>query len=131
DALSDNTWVNQATVYTHGIGAVAAYGSRRGADGEPAFFEASIPASGVLTDQSDYEPRVYFGERSTQYSIVGAPEGATPVELDYPADDQEGSGQVNYTFSGDGGPSVGNFFNRLLYAIKFQDEQIVLADTLN
>lgn len=131
EALSDNTWVNQATVYTHGIGAVAAYGSRRGADGEPAFFEESIPASGVLTDQSEYEPRVYFGERSTQYSIVGAPEGATPVELDYPADDQEGSGQVNYTFSGDGGPSVGNFFNRLLYAIKFQDEQIVLADTLN
>ena len=131
NALSENTWVNQATVYTHGFGVVAAYGSRRGPDGEPAFFEASIPASGVLSDQSDYEPRIYFGERSTQYSIVGAPEGADPIELDYPADEEEGSGQVNYTFSGDGGPSVGNFFNRLLYAIKFQDEQIVLADTLN
>lgn len=131
DALSDNTWVNQATVYTHGIGVVAAYGSRRGPDGEPEFFEASIPASGVLTDQSEYEPRVYFGERSSQYSIVGAPKGANPIELDYPADDQEGSGQVNYTFTGDGGPSVGSFFHRLLFAIKFQDEQIVLADTLN
>ena len=85
----------------------------------------------MLSEQSEYEPRVYFGERSTQYSIVGAPEGADPVELDYPADEEEGSGQVNYTFSGDGGPSVGNFFNRLLYAIKFQDEQIVLADTVN
>jgi uncharacterized membrane protein (UPF0182 family) len=131
NAQSDSTWVNQATVYTHGIGVVAAYGSRQGQDGEPVFFEDSIPASGVLTEQSEYEPRVYFGERSTQYSIVGAPEGADPVELDYPADEDEGSGQVNYTFTGQAGPSVGNLFNRLLYAIKFQDEQIVLADTVN
>ena len=131
DAQSDSTWVNQATVFTHGIGAVAAYGSRRGPDGEPAFLEEGIPPSGVLSDQSEYEPRIYFGERSTQYSIVGAPEGADPVELDYPADEEGGSGQVNYTFTGDGGPSVGDFFSRLLYAIKFQDEQIVLADTVN
>ncbi|WP_029088879.1 UPF0182 family protein [Brevibacterium album] len=131
DALADSTWVNQATVYTHGIGAVAAYGSRQGGDGEPVFFEDNIPASGLLTEQSDYEPRVYFGERSTQYSIVGAPEGADPIELDYPADEDEGSGQVNYTFTGDAGPRVGDLFHRLLYAIKFQDEQIVLADTVN
>ncbi|MCL7660316.1 UPF0182 family protein, partial [Klebsiella pneumoniae] len=44
---------------------------------------------------------------------------------------KSGSGQVNNTFSGDGGPSVGNVFNRLAYALKFQDEQILLSDALN
>lgn len=62
---------------------------------------------------------------------MGAPEGADPREIDYPADNEDGGAQVYNTFKGDGGPSVGNFFNRLLFAIKFQDEQIVLSDALN
>ena len=44
---------------------------------------------------------------------------------------KSGAGHVNNTFTGDGGPSVGNFFNRLVYALKFQDEQILLSDAIN
>ncbi|GAA4284061.1 UPF0182 family protein [Brevibacterium daeguense] len=125
---ADSSWINQAVVYTHGFGVVAAYGNRQGADGQPAFLEANIPPTGEL---GEYEPRIYFGEQSPRYSIVGAPEGSTPREIDYPADGEDGSAQVYNTFAGDGGPSVGSFFNRLLFAIKFQDEQIVLSDALN
>ncbi|RAC16034.1 UPF0182 family protein, partial [Burkholderia multivorans] len=73
----------------------------------------------------------YFGESSPEYSIVGGPEGATPRELDYPSDEEGGSGQVNNPFQGDGGPSVGSLFNRLAYALKYQDEQILLSDAVN
>lgn len=125
---ADSSWLNQAVVYTHGFGVVAAYGNRQGGDGQPAFLEANIPPTGEL---GEYEPRIYFGEQSPRYSIVGAPEGADPREIDYPADNEDGGAQVYNTFKGDGGPSVGNFFNRLLFAIKFQDEQIVLSDALN
>ncbi|WGW10520.1 UPF0182 family protein [Saxibacter everestensis] len=124
---SDPSWYNQTIVYTHGFGVVAAYGNQRASDGRPVFSESGIPSVGEL---GDYEPRIYFGERAPEYSIVGGPADGQKRELDYPADD-EPSGQVNYTFNGDGGPSVGNLFNRLLYAIKFQDEQIVLSDALN
>ena len=125
---ADSSWLNQAVVYTHGFGVVAAYGNRQGNDGQPAFLEANIPPTGEL---GEYEPRIYFGERSPRYSIVGAPEGAEPREIDYPADGEDGSAQVYNTFAGDGGPAVGSFFHQLLYAIKFQDEQIVLSDALN
>lgn len=125
---SDSSWLNQAVVYTHGFGVVAAYGNRQGGDGQPAFLEANIPPTGEL---GDYEPRIYFGEQSPRYSIVGAPDGTAPREIDYPSDTQDGGAQVYNTFQGNGGPSVGSFFNRLLYAIKFQDEQIVLSDALN
>lgn len=128
ESQAESSWLNQAVVYTHGFGVVAAYGNRQGNDGQPSFLEANIPPTGEL---GEYEPRVYFGERSPLYSIVGAPDGADPREIDYPADGDDGEAQVYNTFSGEGGPSVGNFFNRLVYAVKFQDEQIVLSDAVN
>ncbi|MGK9219397.1 MULTISPECIES: UPF0182 family membrane protein [unclassified Microbacterium] len=123
------TWNNTTLVYTHGYGMVAAKGNERTNEGEPVFIEGGIPSSGALSDL-EYEPRVYFGENNPEYSIVGAPEGADPVELDYPAG-EEGASQTNTTFSGDGGPSVGSFFNRVLYALKFQSEQILFSDYVN
>ncbi|MFH5824033.1 UPF0182 family protein [Georgenia sp. AZ-5] len=126
NGLGENqrTWVNDKTVYTHGFGAVAAYGNTLSSDGRPAFYEQGIPSTGEL---GEYEPRVYFGENSPEYSIVGAPEGTEPWELDYPDDDAP-NGQVNNTYTGNGGPSVGSFFNKLLYALKFGDMQILFSD---
>lgn len=121
------TWVNQRTVYTHGFGVVAAYGNTVQSDGTPAFWEQSIPSVGEL---GDYEPRVYFSPNSPLYSIVGAPEGAAPQELDYP-DDAAESGQVQTTFKGDGGPSIGNVWNKLLFAIKFGSTDIFFSSQIN
>jgi uncharacterized membrane protein (UPF0182 family) len=122
---ADNrNWVNDTTVYTHGFGVVAAYGNRLNLDGQPTFWEGGIPSSG---DMGEYEPRVYFGQKLPLYSIVGAPEGTTPWELDYPDDDSQ-NGQVNTTYAGDGGPSVGNFFAKLMYAIRFGEEQMLFSD---
>ncbi len=121
------TWVNRATVYTHGFGVVAAYGNAVRADGTPSWWESSIPSVGEM---GDYEPRVYFSKNSPEYSIVGAPEGAAPQELDYP-DDNAASGQVLTTFTGNGGPSVGNPWNKLLYAIKFSSTDIFFSSQTN
>ncbi|WP_199184288.1 UPF0182 family protein [Cryobacterium sp. Y62] len=122
-----NTWVNSKTVYTHGYGMVAAYGNQRSVDGQPVFLESGIPTSGAL---GDFEPRIYFGETSPEYSIVGDEEGANPIELDYPSG-EEGAGQTYTTFSGDGGPKLDNAFKKLIYALKFQSEQIFLAASVN
>lgn len=124
-------WQNSAVVYTHGYGLVAAKGNDRTNEGDPVFLERGIPASGFLTDQGDFQPRVYFGEYSPPYSIVGAPEGSDPVELDYPSGGDGASGEQKTTFEGDGGPSLGNVFNRLIYALKFQAEQILFSDYVN
>jgi len=120
----NRNWVNDTTVYTHGFGVVAAYGNRTSLEGQPSFWEGGIPSSGEM---ADYEPRIYFGQTLPIYSIVGAPEGTTPWELDYPDDSSE-NGQVNTTFKGDGGPSVGNIFEKLMFAIRFGEEQILFSD---
>lgn len=122
---NDNrNWVNDHTVYTHGYGIVAAYGNQVTADGQPRFFEYGIPTQGKLTESQKYEPRIYFSPKMTEYSIVGAPEGTDPWEFDYPT----GSDGALTTFDGDGGPSVGNIFSRLLYAIRFGSDQILFSD---
>ncbi|KNY07467.1 UPF0182 family membrane protein [Microbacterium sp. GCS4] len=123
-------WNNRAAVYTHGYGLVAAAGNQRTSDGEPVFLERGIPSSGFLTDQENFEPRVYFGENSPEYSIVGAPEGSDPVEIDYPRG-KDGSSETKTTFEGDGGPKIGNTFTKLLYALKFQSEQILFSNLVN
>lgn len=126
--LSEDSWYNRHIVYTHGYGAVAAYGNQRGPEGQPVFLQSGIPTSGAL---GEYEPRVYFGESSPEYSIVGGPEGGPTLELDYPRSSDEGAGNAMTTFSGEGGPSLGNIFNRLVYALQFQSEQIILSDAVN
>ncbi|WP_051425812.1 UPF0182 family protein [Jiangella gansuensis] len=120
-------WINEHTVYTHGFGVVAAFGNTRETDGAPAFAEEDIPTQGVL---GEYEPRIYFGENSPSYSIVGAPEGTDPVEYDIPEDPETGEERRN-TYDGSGGVPLGSFFNRLLYATRFQEANFLLSDRLN
>jgi len=129
DGIPDNqrNWANDHAVYTHGYGFVSAYDNTAESSGQPDFFESDIPPSGLLNIE---QPRIYFGELSPSFSIVGAPEGSPPVELDYP-DDASPTGQVNNTYQGDGGVSVGSLFNRLLFATKFQDSNILLTDLIN
>jgi uncharacterized protein len=121
------SWYNSTIVFTHGFGIAAAYGNKRDSDGKPVFLQSGIPSVGEL---GEFEPRVYFGANSPQYSIVGAPAGAEPLEFDFPAG-EDGQRETYSTFSGQGGPSVGNIFNRIAYALKFQSEQILLSDAIN
>ena len=127
--LGAQSWYNSSVVYTHGYGVVAAYGNKRTADGQPQFLESGIPSTG---DLGNFEPRIYFGENSPTYSIVGAAKGAPEIELDYPTGDSDtASDNETTTFDGDGGPKLDNIFKQLSYAIKFQSEQIVLSNAVN
>ena len=114
-------------VFTHGYGVVAAYENTLNSDGAPNFYESNVPPSGLLNIE---QPRVYFGEQSPSYSIVGSPAGVAPRELDYP-DDKSENGQTNNTYDGKGGVSVGNIFQRLMFAIRYQEPNIVLSNQLN
>ena len=122
----NSSWVNQHITYTHGYGVVAADASEVAAGGRPSFLLSGIPSSGPLTSEEDYEPRIYFGMNSPQYSVVGKEEGQPDRERDRPQD-ADSEQDTTYTFTGEGGPSVGNIFNQLAYAIKFGSTELVLS----
>ena len=120
-------WINDHLVYTHGFGLVAAYGNDRDIDGKPKFAVGNLPPTGAL---GKFEPRVYFGENVPNYSIIGGVKTETPVEFDYP-DDTSPNGQRNYTYTGSGGVPVGSLLHKVIFALKYQEQRILLSNLIN
>lgn len=119
--LPDQAWNNLHTVYTHGYGLVAAYGNQRSTSGDPVWIEKNLPPEGVLPD---YEGRIYFGENTSTFAIVGREADEQPIEFDTP----DGG---NNTYAGSGGVPMGDWFTRILYAAHFMDLNILLSDRVN
>lgn len=135
-------WLNKHLVYTHGNGFVAAPANRVNeavsddsnnvdGGGEPFFFVSDL--SNV--NSPDYkanapikvtQPRIYFGELIAQvdpdYAIVGSSDGQ-PREYD--------TAESKYTYAGDSGVSLGNWFNRLLYSVKYTERNLLLSGEIN
>ena len=132
DGLEDSqrNWANDHTVYTHGYGVVAARGNAVGPEGQPVWTVRDIPP--VTADESlDLnQPRIYYGENSPNYSIVGQPEGAEPVEVDIPQGTSDETA-TSFTYDGDGGVPIGGLFNQALYALKFGEPNILLSGRVN
>jgi hypothetical protein len=116
-------WINDHFLYTHGFGLVAARGNTVDVDGSPSYVSKDIPPTGQL---GAYEPRVYFGEESPDYSIVGAKAGSAPREFDT----EQAAGQNLNTYQGPG-VGVGSLWRRLLYAVKFREQKILLSSEIN
>ena len=120
-------WINDHLVYTHGFGFVAAFGNTVDTDGKPSFLVGDLPPTDGL---GEFQPRVYFGENFPNYSIVGGEKTENPVEFDYP-DDASPNGQRNYTYTGEGGVPVGSLLNKLLFAINYGEQRIILSNLIN
>ncbi|MGN6326816.1 UPF0182 family membrane protein [Pseudolysinimonas sp.] len=126
---SSPTWYNNTLVYTHGYGIVAAAGNQRTDNGQPVFLESGIPTTG---DLGITQPRVYFGENSPPYSIVGAKDNGKSIEFDYPSGsggDSSADGKTT-TYSANGGPKLDDFVKRLVYATKFQSSDILFSSSV-
>ena len=127
DGNPSRNWINDHLVYTHGFGFVAAFGNTVDADGKPNFLVGDLPPTKGL---GAFEPRVYFGENVPDYSIIGGKKSNEPVEFDYP-DDTSANGQKNYTYTGKGGVPVGSLLNKLIFAVKYGEQRILLSNLIN
>ena len=127
-------WSNLHTVYTHGNGIIAAFANQRPADDgtegtEIQWAEGQQANQNALSEATGgYESRVYYGEQSPDYSIVGKVEGAGDVELNLGG---ESDSSESTTYAGDGGVSVGSTMRKLLYAVKFGDPNFLLSERVN
>jgi uncharacterized membrane protein (UPF0182 family) len=152
---SDQNWLNLHTVYTHGNGIIAAYANQRDRENRtPQDTDADDDrtqwAEGNAANQTDlaeavggFEDRVYFGERSPEYSVVGkASDDAPAVELNLrrstraaePTEQPDGEtppaaegSEGTTTYDGAGGVPINSMFRELLYAIRFGSTNFLLS----
>lgn len=129
-------WINKHTVYTHGNGFVAAPANRVNAaardaenisdsnSGYPIYAVSDIASLGSGRQVIPVEqPRVYYGEVIAQadpdYAIVGGAPGSAPREYD--------TDTSKYTYTGAGGVSIGNWFNRTVFATKVAQHKFLFS----
>ncbi|MDN5744330.1 MAG: UPF0182 family protein [Nocardioidaceae bacterium] len=137
---SDQNWTNLHTVYTHGEGLIAAYANRINREDEAngrIVWAEGIRGEGNtggndLTSEEEFEGRVYFGEQSPSYSIVGkSNDKSNDVELGLPKAGDAGDEATKTTYTGKSGVDVGGTFNQLMYAIKFGEPNFLLSGRVN
>ncbi|MET9934952.1 MULTISPECIES: UPF0182 family protein [unclassified Streptomyces] len=116
--IPKRNWINDHFTYTHGYGAIMAAGTQTDANGSPVFTEAGLPTTGQLPT---YEQRIYYGEKTDQYSIVGGPQR----ELDY-----EENGEKTTSYKEKSGVSLSSTFNRAAYAVAFSEPQILYSGAI-
>jgi len=118
---AQRNWINEHLTYTHGKGFVAAPANRV-EGGKPVFSEGNLPPTGPLNIS---ESRIYFGELSPEYSIVGT----NQTEIDGPAPGSLDS-QITTSYDGDGGVSIGSPFKRLVFAVRFGEKNILFSSDI-
>ncbi|MFE3070309.1 UPF0182 family protein [Streptomyces sp. NPDC059247] len=116
--IPKRNWINDHFTYTHGYGAIMASGTQTDANGSPVFTESGLPTTGNL---GTYQQRIYYGEKTDQYSIVGGPQ----KELDY-----EENGEKTTSYKEKSGVSLSSTFNRAAYAVAFSEPQILYSGAI-
>jgi hypothetical protein len=120
------TWQNTHLVYTHGFGAVASQVNTATAEGQPVFTLRDIPPVGAPALEGNGQ-RIYYGEGGpgdAAYLVVNS--GAD--ELDYQGAEGDDQEQVSYQYDGQGGIPVGGLFQKLLFAWRFRDVNLLISD---
>ncbi|WP_202239058.1 UPF0182 family protein [Actinacidiphila reveromycinica] len=133
--IPEKNWINDHFKYTHGYGVVAAKGTTVTGNGsatggvgaasdsdhagQPVYTEQGLPTAGAF---GPYTQQIYFGEQTTQYSIVGGP----TKELDYAAKKHE----VTTTYRGKGGVGLDNPVTRAAYAVAFGEPKILYSGAI-
>jgi uncharacterized membrane protein (UPF0182 family) len=115
------TWVNRHLIYTHGYGLAMSPVNEVTAEGLPQLMIKDVPPA-VDIDLKIDQPEIYFGEKTTEYILVQT----SAQEFDYPKGDKN----VYATYRGQGGVPISSFMRRLLFAIEFQDPQILFTTYL-
>lgn len=123
--LSDSadTYINKTLRYTHGFGVAMNAINRVSAQGQPEFLIKDIPPKSAEGVQTVKQPRIYYGELTDDYVVVGNDKYR---ELDY----SEGQEDIEFSYDGNGGVAL-TPLNRFLFAAKYADMRLLISDLVS
>ncbi|HEY2174542.1 MAG TPA: UPF0182 family protein [Mycobacteriales bacterium] len=122
---NQTNWINEHLVYTHGNGFVAAP-ANQAPGGLPNFTTGDLPTTGNIKVT---QPDIYYGELFGQdYAIVGKSSKQGNVEFDRPGPNGT---DIKNTYAGGGGVKLGGVVNRLAFAIKYRERNMLLSSRIS
>jgi len=116
-------WVNERVNFTHGIGVVMSPVNEVTSEGQPRLIIRNLPPVSAEGVPEITEPRIYFGERPSNYVVLGARDD----EFDYPTGTSDQSG-TSTRWTGTNGIKLDTTLMRLLYALRFRDLNLLISD---
>jgi len=119
---SARSYANEKFRYTHGFGVVASPFNEVTADGQPYFAIKDIPPVSTNGLPELTQPRIYYGESTNDYVIVGSDN----LELDY----SEGYQDVEYTYTGNSGVKM-SFFKKLMFSLYYGDYKMFFSGNID
>jgi hypothetical protein len=114
------TWVNQRITYTHGFGLAMVPVNEATEGGQPRLVIRDMPTVSSGGARAITEPRIYFGERESDWIITGTRQS----EFDYPA----GTSDQTTRWTGTTGIKLDTTLSRLLFALRFRDLNLLISD---
>ncbi len=122
------TWVNQRITFTHGIGTTMVPVNEATEGGQPRLIIRDLPSTSLGGAPTVTQPRIYFGERPSDWIITGARQS----EFDYPVGTTATDGQLEpgqtTRWTGTSGVKLDTTLSRLLFALRFRDLNLLISD---
>jgi uncharacterized membrane protein (UPF0182 family) len=121
NSLPNRTWVNDRLTFTHGYGLTLGPVNQVTTEGLPVLFVGNLPLE-TIPELPIEEPSLYYGELSNDYVIVRT----STREFHYP----RGEDNVFSQYNGRGGLSIGSFWRKLVFALRFGAYQMLLSNEI-
>lgn len=119
---TSQNYINTHLRYTHGYGIVMNAVNTVTAEGQPDYLIKDIPLAYQKGVPEVTQPRIYFGELTDEYAIVGS----SYKELDY----MDGDKNIEFSYDGEAGINL-TPLNRLIFAVKKTDTMLLLSGYIN
>jgi uncharacterized membrane protein (UPF0182 family) len=124
-----DSWVNQRITFTHGIGVAMVPVNSATTEGQPDLFIRDLPPVSNSGAPTVSQPRIYFGERPSDWIITGARQD----EFDYPLGQDAGApanSGATTRWTGTTGIKLDTTFSRLLWALEYKDLNLLISDQI-
>ena len=123
--------------FTHGYGVCVAPVNEFVGEGLPKLWVKDTPIDSAYKELTVEYPQIYYGEMIRNYMIVNTDRDANSAERRLDTESDEGvtktpeiSEWMQHTYAGDGGVSLGGWFRRLCFALRFDFIPILISEKL-
>ncbi len=121
--LPSTSWVNTTLQYTHGYGMIVSPANQTTSNGDPQFAVGYVPPVSNSGLPTVAQPSVYFGLNNSGYVVANTKQPEIDFQL-------TNGTNVETHYKGNGGVQLSNFFDQVLFAVRFSDINLLISNQI-